>query len=78
MLDLVLQRVENIERKLLHGNQMDKRFDNIDKELARNSRLESIEVHMAKLRESMNSLASDLKSFSEDMNARLKDPCFES
>ena len=45
------------------SNRLEKRFDAVDRELLQNSKLESIERDISKLRESINSLAKDLKSF---------------
>lgn len=55
------------------GNRLEKRFDTVDRQLLQNSKLEGIEKDISKLRESINSLAKDLKSFSVEMSARVKE-----
>lgn len=55
------------------SNRLEKRFDAVDRELLQNSKLESIERDISKLRESINSLAKDLKSFSMEMSTTVKE-----
>ena len=55
------------------SNRLEKRFDAVDRELLQNSKLESIERDISRVRESINSLAKDLKSFSMEMSTRVKE-----
>lgn len=55
------------------SNRLEKRFDAVDRELLQNSKLESIERDISRLRESINSLAKDLKSFSMEMSTTVKE-----
>jgi hypothetical protein len=52
---------------------MERRFDNVERELLKDTRLQNIEKDLSRLRESTTSLANDLKSFSFDMSSRFKD-----
>jgi hypothetical protein len=69
----VLHRLETLEKEVGQSNRLEKRFDAVDRELLKNARLEGIERDIARVRESINSLAKDLKSFSVEMSARLKE-----
>ncbi|OAQ69276.1 hypothetical protein VFPPC_14940 [Pochonia chlamydosporia 170] len=70
VLQSVLYRLESLEKEVGKSNRLEKRFDAVDRELLKNSKLEGIERDITRLRESINSLAKDLKSFSVEMSTR--------
>jgi hypothetical protein len=69
----ILNRLEGIERELAKGYRMERRFDDIERAVARNGQFEKIERDLARVKESTNSLATDLKNFSVDVSSRMKD-----
>ncbi|KAF5136283.1 hypothetical protein E5D57_000043 [Metarhizium anisopliae] len=73
ILQCILQKLEHLEKDVGQSTRLEKRFDTVDRELSKNSRLEGIEKDIGKLRDSINSLANDLRSFSVEVNMRLKE-----
>ncbi|KAF5139534.1 hypothetical protein E5D57_003330 [Metarhizium anisopliae] len=73
ILQCILQKLEHLEKDVGQSTRLEKRFDTVDRELSNNSRLEGIEKDIGKLRDSINSLANDLRSFSVEVNMRLKE-----
>lgn len=69
----IFQKLDALERNAGSSTRLERRFDVVDRELSQNSKLEDIQKDIERLRESINSLAKDLKSFSVDMNMRLKE-----
>jgi hypothetical protein len=46
---------------------LERRFDNVDRELMRGSRMDHLEKELSKVTESIKSLAADLQSFAHEM-----------
>lgn len=67
-----MHRIEGLEREIARLGRHERRFDNIDRELSRNSRLEKIDKDLSKVIDNTNKLATDMKNFSLDMTARIK------
>lgn len=67
-----MRRIEGLEREISRLSDHDHRFSTIDRELWRSCRLEKIDKDVTKAMENTNKLAIDMKNFSLDMAARIK------
>ncbi|CAN8099329.1 unnamed protein product [Discula destructiva] len=65
-------KVEYLSRKVACLTSHERRFDNIDRELMRQGRLERIEQDMGKLLQNTSTLNADLKGFSMSLASRIK------
>jgi len=74
----VLKELRDLRREMDKHHRLDQRFDVIERELRSNSKLEGMEKNIGRLQESVSSLAVDLKSFSTDIQATIKEPGYGS
>ena len=74
----VLNVLRDLRREMDKNHRLDQRFDAIERELRSNSKLEGMEKKVGRLQESVSSLAEDLKSFSTDIQATIKEPDYGS
>lgn len=72
LLETILYKLEYVERELARLNRHERRFDQIDAELAKQGRMEKIERDLSKVAQSSSALATDLKNFSVEITSRIK------
>lgn len=78
LLQDVLKELRDLRREVDKHHRLEQRFDAIERELRNNFKLELMDKTVGKLQESVNCLASDLKSFSRDIQATIKEPDYGS
>lgn len=72
MLESLLFKMNYLEREVSRLARHERRFDQLDMELAKQSRLERMEKDIHRIVQNTSSLQAELRSFAVDLTSRIK------
>ncbi|CAN8096764.1 unnamed protein product [Discula destructiva] len=72
ILESLLFKMDYLEKEVSRLVCHERRFDQLDKELAKQNRFEKMERDMQKMTQNVSNLQAELKSFAVDLTSRIK------